>query len=70
MSAKSKDGNGPIRPGDLHQNDIRCLYLKGLLSSLPQRKMGPALLRQAGIMLPKEVELLGTNLLSVKNNST
>ena len=60
MSAKSyrceKDsqGNrrGPLRPGDLSEHEYNCLYLKGLLHSLPQKRMSKALLKQAGVELP------------------
>jgi len=52
MSANSVDGNGPLQPGDLDQNEYDCLYLKGLLNSLAQKRMGIALLRQNGITLP------------------
>lgn len=60
MSAKSYDcekdleGNrkGPLRPGDLSDHEYNCLYLKGLLHSLPQKRMSKALLKQAGIELP------------------
>jgi len=52
MSANSVDGNGPLQPGDLDPNEYDYLYLKGLLNSLAQKRMGIALLRQNGITLP------------------
>ena len=60
MSAKSynceKDSEGklkgPLRPGDLSEHEFNCLYLKGLLNSLPQRRMSTALLKKAGVELP------------------
>ena len=60
MSAKSYDcqkdteGNrkGPLRPGDLSEHEYNCLYLKGLLHSLPQKRMSKALLKKAGVELP------------------
>jgi len=52
MSANSVDGNGPLQPGDLNPNEYDYLYLKGLLNSLAQKRMGIALLRQNGITLP------------------
>jgi tRNA (guanosine-2'-O-)-methyltransferase len=58
MSAKSKNGKGPLKPGDLDEHEFNCLYLKGLLNSLPQKKLGPAILRQNGIHLPHEFNLL------------
>ena len=58
MSAKSvEEGKGPLRP-DLSEHEYNCLYVKGLLNSLPQRRIGPALLRQNGIALPKDFNLL------------
>ena len=55
MSANSSDGKGPLRPGDMDVHEYNCLYLKGLLQSLPQKRTGPALLKQNGILLPKEI---------------
>jgi tRNA (guanosine-2'-O-)-methyltransferase len=60
MSAKSYDcekdpegkRKGPLRPGDLSEHEYNCLYLKGLLNSLPQKRMADALLKQAGVELP------------------
>jgi tRNA G18 (ribose-2'-O)-methylase SpoU len=46
---------GPLRPGDLSQHERQCLLLKGLLNSLPQKRMAQAMLRQAGITLPPEL---------------
>ena len=58
MSAKSaEEGKGPLRP-DLSGHEYNCLYVKGLLNSLPQRRIGPALLRQHGITLPEDFKLL------------
>lgn len=56
MSSKSDgEGNGPLRPGDLDEHELACLRLKGLLGSLPQRRMGKALLKQNGIVLPDQI---------------
>lgn len=55
MSAKSNDGKGPLRPGDLEEHEYNCLYLKGLLNSLPQKRTGQALLKQKGIVLPDSI---------------
>ena len=57
MSASSKisdEGNtsGPIQPGDLGEHEVNCLRLKWMMNSLPQRKMGAALLRKENIQLP------------------
>jgi len=56
MSAKSVDGKGPLQPGDLDEHEYKCLYLKGLLKSLNQKKVGVALLRKNGIVLPENFE--------------
>jgi tRNA (guanosine-2'-O-)-methyltransferase len=66
MSAKSyncekdPDGKrrGPLRPGDLSEHEYNCLYLKGLLHSLPQKRMSKALLKQAGVELPDALKEL------------
>lgn len=66
MSAKSynceKDSQGkrkgPLRPGDLSEHEYKCLYLKGLLHSLPQKRMSKALLKQAGVELPDALKEL------------
>ena len=59
MSAKSDgEGKGPLRPGDLDEHELACLKLKGLLGSLPQRRMGKSLLKQKGIVLPDAVMAL------------
>ena len=59
MSATSKtcekEGSlsGPIQPGDLGEHELNCLRLKWMMNSLPQRKMGAALLRKENIELPE-----------------
>ena len=62
MSAASvvQDGvtYGPIRPGDLSQAERNCLFLKGLLNSVPQKRMATALLRKHGIELPDAIQML------------
>jgi tRNA (guanosine-2'-O-)-methyltransferase len=59
MSAKSKHGCGPLRPGNLTEDETRCLYLKGLMNSLPQWKQGQAILKQkGGIILPDTFKML------------
>lgn len=57
-AASSSTGSvakGPLRPGDLPEHQYRCLMLKGLLNSLPQKRMADAVLKQAGIALPKSL---------------
>jgi len=58
MSAKSKDGKGPLQPGDLDEHEHNCLYLKGLINSISQKRIADSLLRQNGIVLPKSFNLL------------
>lgn len=58
MSAQSINGEGPLHPGDLTEHELNCLYLKGLLNSLPQKKTGQALFRQNGIVLPDAFSFL------------
>ena len=54
LSAASSSGcSGPLRPGDLPEHQYNCLMLKGLLNSLPQKRMADAVLKQAGIVFPK-----------------
>mmetsp|Transcript_10734 Transcript_10734/g.15155 ORF Transcript_10734/g.15155 Transcript_10734/m.15155 type:complete len:345 (-) Transcript_10734:28-1062(-) len=55
LSAASKDGEGPIKAGDLDEHEFNCLRLKGLLNSLSQPKLGPALLQKEGITLPEAI---------------
>mmetsp|Transcript_18160 Transcript_18160/g.36472 ORF Transcript_18160/g.36472 Transcript_18160/m.36472 type:complete len:461 (-) Transcript_18160:186-1568(-) len=49
----SYDLQGPLRPGDLDSHELQCLRLRGVLNSLAQRRMGKALLKKEGIVLPK-----------------
>mmetsp|Transcript_18216 Transcript_18216/g.27163 ORF Transcript_18216/g.27163 Transcript_18216/m.27163 type:complete len:461 (-) Transcript_18216:188-1570(-) len=49
----SYDLRGPLRPGDLDSHELQCLRLRGVLNSLAQRRMGKALLKKEGIVLPK-----------------
>jgi len=59
MSAASGRGEtGPIRPGYMEDHERNCLRLKWLLNSLPQKKMGRALLRREGIELPNMINSL------------
>jgi tRNA (guanosine-2'-O-)-methyltransferase len=52
MSANCSDGKGPLRPGDLDEHEYNCLYLKGLLHSMPQKRTGELLLKKKNIVLP------------------
>jgi tRNA C32,U32 (ribose-2'-O)-methylase TrmJ len=56
-SVSTRKWTGPLQPGDLSSHEYSCLYLKGLIYSLPQRRMALPLLRQAGIELPKELNV-------------
>lgn len=66
MSAVSGRGNdgktgmdsgikGPLRPGDLDPHELQCLKLRGVINSLAQKRMGKALLKQEGIVLPNSL---------------
>jgi tRNA(Leu) C34 or U34 (ribose-2'-O)-methylase TrmL len=49
---KYRRRRGPLQPGNLSQHEYNCLLLKGLVNSIPKRRMVYALLRQEGIELP------------------
>jgi len=58
-SACSSDNDsavGPLRPGDLPEHEYNCLYLKGLLQSLPTKRLGMALFKQHNIVLPDAIK--------------
>lgn len=61
-NAESSDNGmpaaGPIRPGDLCQRELDCLVLKGMLSSVANKKAIHAFLKREGIVLPEEIRLL------------
>ena len=46
---------GPLRSGDLDAHELQCLRLKGMLNSLAQKRMGKALLKKEGIVLPNSL---------------
>lgn len=46
---------GPLRPGDLGPHELQCLKLRGVLNSLAQKRMGKALLKKEGIVLPNSL---------------
>jgi hypothetical protein len=46
---------GPLRPGDLDPHELQCLKLRGVINSLAQKRMGKALLKQEGIVLPSSL---------------
>jgi tRNA (guanosine-2'-O-)-methyltransferase len=54
MSAASKDGDGPLRPGDLSEKDYKALLLKGVLNSM-KPKLYRALFKKHGLVLPNEL---------------
>jgi tRNA G18 (ribose-2'-O)-methylase SpoU len=58
LSAASSNGEGPLRAGDLDAHEYNCLFLKGLLNSVAQKRIAEALLRQEGIVLPPEMDLV------------
>lgn len=48
---------GPIRPGDLSEEEYNWLYLKALINSLPQKRMARGMLKTVGITLPKSLNI-------------
>jgi len=46
---------GPLRPGDLDPHELQCLKLKGVLNSIAQRRVGKAVLKKEGIVLPESL---------------
>lgn len=50
-----KEVKGPLRPGDLDPHELQCLRLKGVINSLAQKRMGKALLKKEGIVLPSSL---------------
>eukprot|EP00980_Cylindrotheca_fusiformis_P022066 scaffold8962_cov123-Cylindrotheca_fusiformis.AAC.2 len=56
MSAASKDGSGPLRPGDLSEKEYKTLLLKGALNSI-KPKLARALFKRHGLVLPNELNL-------------
>lgn len=54
-ACSGKDGQGPLRPGDLGEHEVNCLRLRGIINSLAQKRLGKALLKKKGIELPKEL---------------
>lgn len=55
LSASSKDGMGPLRPGDMDENEIKRLRLKGIINSLAHKKTAKAILNREGVELPEEL---------------
>lgn len=55
LSACSKDGKGPLRPGDMDEHEVNCLRLRGIINSLAQKRLAKAILTKEGINLPKEL---------------
>ena len=51
LSSATKATKGPLRPG-LTTHEYNCLFLKGLMHSLPNKRLGDALLRKENIQLP------------------
>jgi len=56
LSAASRDGKGPFRPGNLTERELKTLQLKGALNSI-QKKTARALFRKEGIQFPPEIPL-------------
>ena len=58
LSAQSKDGNGPLKPGDMDPHEFNSLRLKGIIQSIANKRTAKAVLQKAGITLPEEIEWL------------
>jgi tRNA (guanosine-2'-O-)-methyltransferase len=56
MSAASKEGNGPLRPGDISEHEYKTLLLKGALNST-KPKLALALFKKHGLEFPKELNI-------------
>jgi tRNA G18 (ribose-2'-O)-methylase SpoU len=56
LSAVSRDGKGPLRPGDLETHEYNTLLFRGALNSL-NRRTAQALFRKHGIEFPKDLVL-------------
>jgi len=46
---------GPLRPGDMDPHFLEVLRLRGVINSLAQKRMGRALLKKEGIVLPQSM---------------
>jgi tRNA (guanosine-2'-O-)-methyltransferase len=56
LSAASRNGHGPLRPGDLDPDEYHTLLLRGVLNSIEHRT-AKALLKAQGVLLPKDLPL-------------
>ena len=55
LSAASNEGHGPLRPGDLSEQEYNALFFKGVYHSVAQKRAAQTLLKQAGLELPMEI---------------
>ena len=57
LSAASGHDNatGPLRPGDLPQDEFNVLVLRGMIQSVSQTRVTRALLKKEGIVLPESI---------------
>jgi len=53
---------GPLRPGDLPEDELNGLVLRGLIHSISQKRVAQSLLKQQGIVLPDSLYQKGINL--------
>jgi hypothetical protein len=51
------DTKGPLQPGDLPTHEYNCLFLLGLIKSIPQKRMAAAILRHSKITLPSAIKI-------------
>jgi tRNA (guanosine-2'-O-)-methyltransferase len=61
-AASSHKTTGPLRPGDLPEEEFRALVLRGMIHSISQKKVTQALLKKEGIILPDSLYQKGINL--------
>ena len=56
------DISGPLRPGDLEEDEFNALLLRGMVHSISQKRVTQALLKKEGIVLPDSMYQKSINL--------
>ena len=56
------DKSGPLRPGDLEEDEFNALLLRGMVHSISQKRVTQALLKKEGIVLPDSMYQKSINL--------
>lgn len=54
--------SGPLRPGDLQEDEFNALLLRGMVHSISQKRVTQALLKKEGIVLPDSIYQKSINL--------